>query len=104
MPFALGRKVLDAERQRNGGWGRETSVFLSVESPQHLGAGTGEECQRWGRRWIWEEGRQLRLCGEQRRFQRVSQASRIHWGIDQSTGRSIQAEKGKGAAWRAGAR
>lgn len=48
MPFALGRKVLGAERQRNGGWGSETSVFLSVESPQHLGAGTREEQQRWG--------------------------------------------------------
>ena len=43
MPFALGWKVLGAERQRNGGWGSETSVFLSVESPQHLGAGTREE-------------------------------------------------------------
>ena len=43
MPFALGWKVLGTERQRNGGWGSETSVFLSVESPQHLGAGTREE-------------------------------------------------------------
>ena len=48
------------------------------------------------RRWIWEEGRQLRLRGEQRSFQRVSEASRPHWGTGQSTGRSIQAARGKG--------
>ena len=49
-----------------------------------------------GRRWIWEEGRQLRLRGEQRSFQRVSEASRPHWGTGQSTGRSVQAARGKG--------
>ena len=37
-------------------------------------------------------------------LQRVSKASQIHWGTYQSTGRSIQAEMGKGAAWRAEAR
>lgn len=37
-------------------------------------------------------------------LQRVSKASQIHWGTDQSTGKLIQAEMGKGAAWRAEAR
>ena len=80
-PFARGWKVLGAERQRNGGWGSKTSEFLSVESPQHLGAGTREERPRWGRRWIWEEGRWLVLRREQRRFQRVSKASWVLTGV-----------------------
>ena len=48
---------------------------------QHLRAGTREERQRWGKRWVWEEGRQLRLCGQQRSFQRVSEASWVHTGV-----------------------
>ena len=33
MPFALGWKVLGAERQRNGGWGSETLCFWRWSRP-----------------------------------------------------------------------